>query len=84
MEVHDYFTKMDEVYFGFHEKIDRSNMEIAGHLVVHNEIAKEESFLYVGKELDVVIIQDDVNVDIDVIKMLLRWIYMMFLLLTWI
>ena len=39
-------------------------MEIAKHIVVCNEVAKEESFTYVGKELDVVI-HNDVNVGMD-------------------
>lgn len=67
VEVHDDSTKVDEVSFGFHEQMDRSNIEIAQHLVVHNEIVEEENFTYVGKELDVAIIQDDVNDEMDVI-----------------
>ena len=55
MEVHDDFSKMEEVSFGFHEKMDKSNMEIVEHLVVCNEIVEEESFNYVGKELNIVI-----------------------------
>ena len=55
MEVHDDFAEIDEVSFGFHEQMDRSDMEIVEHLVMHNEVAEEESFPYVGKDLDVVI-----------------------------
>lgn len=66
MEVQDDFSEVDEVSFGFLEHMDRSDMEIAGHLFVHNEIAEEESFTYVGKELDIVIVQDDINVEMDV------------------
>ena len=47
--------------------MDRFDMEIARNLIVCNEIVEEESFTYVGKELDVVI-QNDVNVGIDVIE----------------
>lgn len=56
VEIHDDFSKLDVVSFVFHEKIDRPDIKIVRHLVVCNEIAKEESFSYGGKELEVSII----------------------------
>ena len=75
---------MEEVSFGFYEQMDRYDMEITEHLVVRNEIAKEQSFTYFVKELDVVI-QNDINVGMDVIGDLsvaafLIWSYMFILL----
>ena len=55
MEVHDDFSRMEEVSFNFYEQRDRSDVEIVENLVVRNEVAKEESFDYFGKDLDVVI-----------------------------
>lgn len=67
VEVHDDFAEVDVVFFGFHQKVDRFDMEIVEHIVVYNEIAKEESVTYVGREFDF-FIQNDVNIEMNVIE----------------
>ena len=59
--MHDDFAEVDDVSFNFLEKMDRSDMEIAEHLIMDNKILNESSTCVDG-ELHIVA---DVNMVLD-------------------